>query len=188
MVHARRLLHAHLALSPSCELLEPPLLYRLSSSCSHVRISFSCFSCNRTTVTYIHTDDDEEEEEEGGGGGSGKKKRKKPMRYKDVVREQILHAETAEDAISSDEDGDGDGNRGSRNDNGGEGRRGLAYDEEQERLRKGLLGSIAEHDGGSGDGSEEDSGEEGDGLLKVRIGYTGLRREGVFVFSCWCWR
>lgn len=90
------------------------------------------------------------------------------MRYKDVVREQILHAETAEDAISSDEDGDG--NRGSRNDNGGEGRRGLAYDEEQERLRKGLLGSIAEHDGGSGGEEGEDSGEEGDGLLKVRIG------------------
>lgn len=95
------------------------------------------------------------------------------MRYKDVVREQILHAETAEDAISSDEDSDnnngGSSSRKNRNDNGGERRRGLAYDEEQERLRKGFLGSIAEHDGEkSGAGSDgEDSSEEGDGLLKV---------------------
>ena len=104
------------------------------------------------------------------------------MRYKDVVREQILHAETAEDAISSDEDGDGNsrgGGRG-RNDNGGEGRRGLAYDEEQERLRKGFLGMVAEHDGdgssgdedggGGGGDDESSSGDDGAGLLKVCTG------------------
>lgn len=117
------------------------------------------------------------------------------MRYKDVVREQILHAETAEDAISSDEDGDD--NRGSRNDNGGEGRRGLAYDEEQERLRKGFLGMVAEHDGGGGGGSDEDggsgdgersSGEDGDGqgLLKVRCARTFMPclRLSLYVVFC----
>lgn len=122
------------------------------------------------------------------------------MRYKDVVREQILHAETAEDAISSDEDGDD--NRGSHNDNGGEGRRGLAYDEEQERLRKGFLGMVAEHDGGGGGGSDEDggsgdgersSGEDGDGqgLLKVRCARTFSCRACaclyMLCFVClWC--
>ncbi|CAM9195999.1 unnamed protein product, partial [Scytosiphon promiscuus] len=50
-------------------------------------------------------DDDDDDDDEPGN----KKKTKKPMRYKDVVREQILHAETAEDAISSDEDSDDDG-------------------------------------------------------------------------------
>ncbi|CAM9921326.1 unnamed protein product, partial [Hapterophycus canaliculatus] len=101
-------------------------------------------------------------------------KSEKRMRYKDVVREQILQAQTAEDAISSDDDSDGGGRGGrrNRNDNGGEGRRGLAYDEEQEQLRKGFLGSIAEHDGeaGGGPGGEggEDSEDEGEGLLKVR--------------------
>lgn len=127
------------------------------------------------------------------------------MRYKDVVREQILHAETAEDAISSDEE-DGDGNRGrgggGRNDNGGEGRRGLAYDEEQERLRKGFLGMVAEHDdGGSGGGGggenggsedgEGSSGEDGEGLLKVCAPCFGLCRVlflcvSFFFFCAWC--
>lgn len=125
------------------------------------------------------------------------------MRYKDVVREQILHAETAEDAISSDEDGEdgGRGRRRGRDDNGGEGRRGLAYDEEQERLRKGFLGMVAEHDGGGssgdegggsgsgggdGEGSSEDDGE---GLLKVgilrSIGFYAAAVRLVFVFM-WC--
>lgn len=80
------------------------------------------------------------------------------MRYKDVVREQIMQAHTAEDAISSDDDSDNDDRGTSR-------RGGFAYDEEQERLRKSLLGSIAEHEGGSGGDSDGDS--DGDGLLKV---------------------
>lgn len=133
------------------------------------------------------------------------------MRYKDVVREQILHAETAEDAISSDEDGDADDDRGDggpgRGGGGGEGRRGLAYDEEQEQLRRGFLGVVAEHDGGgrgsgggggdeggdcggSGDGGEgSSSGEDGEGLLKVGGGLTkpcrfACRVYFVFFISC----
>lgn len=94
------------------------------------------------------------------------------MRYKDVVREQILHAETAEDAISSDDDSEAGNNDKTADRGGRRARRDFAYDEEQEQLRKGFLGSIAEHEGGrDGDGasgsSAEDSEDEGDGLLQV---------------------
>ena len=92
------------------------------------------------------------------------------MRFKDVVREQILGAETAEDAISSDEDSDGAGNGNSHSGSGGVGGRGLAYDEEQEQLRKGFLGSVAEHEGGHEEGSDS-SGEEGE---EGAVSYTHL--------------
>lgn len=96
---------------------------------------------------------------------AGSEKNEKRMRYKDVVREQILQANTAEDVISSDDESD-DGGGGERNR-----RNGLAYDEEQERLRKSLLGSIAEHGSGSDSGSDDD----GDGLLKVLDSAVPLR-------------
>lgn len=114
------------------------------------------------------------------------------MRYKDVVREQIMQADTAEDAISSDEDSDNDGHATSRR-GGTSGGGGLAYDEEQERLRKSLLGSIAEHDGGDSDGDGD--GDDGDGLLKVSYyvfvgGFCGLTLDRIVVISvvkhpCW---
>lgn len=117
---------------------------------------------------------------------SGPKKSKKRMRYKDVVREQIMQADTAEDAISSDEDSDDDVNYRGGASNGGS--KGLAYDEEQEKLRKSLLGSIAEHEGAGGSGSDSDD-DDGDGLLKVRcffvmmFGDKGLCMMWTIVFS-----
>ena len=85
----------------------------------------------------------------------------KPMRYKDVVREQILQARSAEEAISSDEDDEG--REGGEE---GRGRKELAYDEEQEELRKGFLGSVAEiNSRRGGEGSDEEG--DGNGLLKV---------------------
>lgn len=126
------------------------------------------------------------------GGAQDTKKADKRMRYKDVVREQILGAETAEDAISSEEDSDND-------DDAGIGRRGgrtFAYDDEQENLRKGFLGSIAKHEGGEG-GDESDgqeSGDDGDGLLKVKHAVLlllqwQLSRILLFCISSWVfWR
>lgn len=128
----------------------------------------SSFSVTTTAGALTASQDDNDDDD-----NTGSKKSEKRMRYKDVVREQILQAQTAEDAISSDDDSDGDGNnRRNRNDNGGEGRRGLAYDEEQKQLRKGFLGSIAEHDGDGARGEEggDDSGDEAEGLLKVLVG------------------
>ena len=93
------------------------------------------------------------------------------MRYKDVVREQILGAETAEDAISSDENSDDDG----ANNSGHGGARGLVYDQEQEQLRKGFLGSVAEHEGGVGEGSDSSGEEDGEGE-------SGLLKASFFLF------
>lgn len=115
-------------------------------------------------------------------------KEKKPMKYKDVVREQILQARSAEEVISSDDDEDEEeeegGNR--RRVKGGEGqeagRKILAYDEEQEQLRRGFLGSVAEQEGGfESEGGDDE--EDGDGLLKV--GNCFLRfLFGTFGDSC----
>lgn len=118
------------------------------------------------------------------------KKAEKRMRYKDVVREQILSAQTAADAISSDEDDD-DGNENDGRSRGAQ-RMGLAYDEEQEHLRGGFLGSVAEHEGrrnggsGESDSGGEGSGEDGDGLLKVccRLWYGRVCGVEFFFLVC----
>lgn len=90
-------------------------------------------------------------------------KAEKPKRYKDMVREQIMHASTAEDVISSDEDGENGRQQGWDQSSGA---RGLAYDEEQQQLRESLLGSIAQHDIGKDEGGSDDD-SDGEDLLKV---------------------
>jgi hypothetical protein len=45
------------------------------------------------------------QQESDGDSANNSSSSKKPMKYKDVVRAQVLAADTAEDAISSDEEG-----------------------------------------------------------------------------------
>ena len=45
------------------------------------------------------------QDSDGDNANSSSSTNKKPMKYKDVVRAQVLAADTAEDAISSDEEG-----------------------------------------------------------------------------------
>eukprot|EP00953_Heterococcus_sp_UTEX-ZZ885_P023852 13087-Heterococcus_DN1.PRE.3 len=46
-----------------------------------------------------------QQDSDGDSGNNTSRSNKKPMKYKDVVRAQVLAADTAEDAISSDEEG-----------------------------------------------------------------------------------
>ncbi|CAM9641897.1 unnamed protein product [Choristocarpus tenellus] len=102
---------------------------------------------------------------------AGISSKSKKMRYKDMVREQIVAAETAEDVISSSEEEDdeeeGDGKRLGEVGSG----KGLAYNKEQEDIRRSLLGSIDAHDGrassrrGDDNSDGDGSSDEEDGLL-----------------------
>lgn len=100
------------------------------------------------------TDGDEEEEE--------RKKKRKPQRFKDVVREQILE--------QMDDEGDKDGkfeNESSKPLNSK-----LAYDDQQQELRKAFLKE-------SGVADQEDSDGEGDDWMVVKKKGVKLESDAV---------
>jgi protein KRI1 len=105
-------------------------------------------------VAFFASDGEEASDDEG-----GKKRKAKPKRYKDVIREQALaQIEEEEQAVNKGEQEGVDSGKSHR----------LAYDKEQEEIRKSFLKST---DGDSNDDSSDDEDsddDDDDGLLVVK--------------------
>jgi protein KRI1 len=97
-----------------------------------------------------------EDDDEGGEAKGGVSKKK--MTYKDVVREQILQTGTA-DSSSSDEEGRERSRQPLRGKAGT-----LAYDREQQEIRKKFLESVKGMDGAS----DDESDGSGDSMLRAK--------------------
>lgn len=101
------------------------------------------------------SNDDDDDDDDG-----GPKKPRKPLRFKDVIREQILQQI----------DGEEKQNQGQKS--SGDSRSKLAYDEQQEELRRAFLkesSNIGDDTGRSGkDGHGDDDNDDGDGWMVVK--------------------
>eukprot|EP00977_Amphora_coffeiformis_P018046 scaffold6120_cov162-Amphora_coffeaeformis.AAC.3 len=111
-------------------------------------------------VKFFPSDNEEEGEDDSEDDDNKKdKKKQKPKRYKDVVREQALEQIEKEEEGVDDEDGDDEGPAEL-----GKLRR-LAYDKEQENIRKSFLQSTRGFENNDNNDVEE---EEEDDLLVVK--------------------
>ena len=95
----------------------------------------------------------------------------KPMKFKDVLREQLLAADgDATRAVESDEERDrGEDENDAREQQRDERQQSLAYDEEQRSLRTAFLDSLGPHGGDSAQGEqgEGDDTDEDDDVLQL---------------------
>ena len=127
-------------------------------------------------------DDDSDDDDE-----EGKKKKHKPMKYKDVVREQVLEQMDAEERGEGDKGGDsddGDGNAASRRreDEDGPASR-FAYDDEQRELRAAFLKSTNSDGDDNDDNSDDDDDEGDDWMVKKSVSKADADRAQKLVES-----
>ena len=110
---------------------------------------------------------EEEDDDDDGSEGNKKGKSHKPMKYKDVVREQVLEQMDAEERGEGNkgDDSDDDGNGSSRRhqDDDGPASR-FAYDDEQRELRAAFLKSTKD-DSDDNDDNSVDSDDDGDNWM-----------------------
>ena len=125
---------------------------------------------NKNARFFPAEDDDNGSDDDDGEGK--KRKKSKPMKYKDVVREQVLEQMDAEERGEGDKGGHSDdegGNAASRRheDEDGPASR-FAYDDEQRELRAAFLKSTNsdDDDDDNDDNSGDDDGEGDDWMVK----------------------
>lgn len=105
-------------------------------------------------------DDDDGSESDNDDSKEERVKKTKPKRYKDVVREQVLEQMERDDASEADGSG-GDSAQGSNKQNR------LAYDAEQEEIRKAFLKATKSAKGKETHNSDDDDDDD-DNLLTVK--------------------
>ena len=120
-------------------------------------------------VTFFDTNDNDDNEEEEVGKGEKVKK----MRYKDVVREHIL------EEMEADETGTKLKEDGPQRGGGGDGR-GLAYDKEQQDIRRAFLESTRDDDD-----ADDNSAEDQDNWLKPKAKSTPSNQDQAQLQQLW---
>lgn len=116
---------------------------------------------------FFEEDDDDYDSSEGNKKG----KSHKPMKYKDVVREQVLEQMDAEERGEGNQgdDSDDDGNASSRRHQGDDGPASrFAYDDEQRELRAAFLKSTKD-DSDDDDNSDDSDGDGDNWMVKKAV-------------------